>query len=37
MDGYDIIEKLKMTLTVNDQLPVSLDVAPEALPERLRP
>jgi hypothetical protein len=33
MDGYDIIERLKMTLTVNDQLPVALDVAPEALPE----
>jgi hypothetical protein len=37
MDRYDIIERLKMTFTVNDQPPVALDVAPEALPERLRP
>jgi len=32
MDRYDIIKRLTMTLTVNDQPPVALDVAPEAGP-----
>jgi hypothetical protein len=33
MDRYDIINELRLTLTVNDQSPVAPGVAPEIFPQ----